>query len=216
MGAEGAVDPAALDAHDDGEVDGHPFRLDAGPAVRTPAVALVGFAQDLEQLVGALVESGAGFALVGGTRTDGGATEDVVLVEDGGVDGLVGCVGGMAEGGALACQDGADVAPDGGSFLRCSWGCDDVLDASAFHSTLKCVIDSRYPARHIFLRCRLVYSGVMRSDYFKTEPSFGIPSLSNRCQAEVDRVHMEIKLFLPVAVFRKFSLVKDDPKSTEC
>jgi hypothetical protein len=56
----------------------------------------------------------------------------------------------------------------------------------------------------------------MRSDYFKAESAFGIPSLTNRCQAEVDRVHVEIKLFLPVAVLRKLPLVKDDPKSTEC
>lgn len=44
MRAEGAVDPAALDAHDDGEVDGDPFSLDTGPAVGAPAIALVGFA----------------------------------------------------------------------------------------------------------------------------------------------------------------------------
>lgn len=95
----------------------------------------------MQQLVGALVEGGAGFALVGGACTDGCATEDVVLVEHRGVDGLMGCMGGVAKGGALTRQDGADVAPDRGTFLRCSWGCDDVLDATAFHGALKCVVD---------------------------------------------------------------------------
>lgn len=81
------------------------------------------------------------------------------------------------------------------------------------HSALQRVIDRRNPTVHVFFRRRLVYTSELRCYDFKAEPSFCVSCFSDRGHPEIDRVHVKVKLLLPVAVFRELALVENDPES---
>lgn len=96
------MNTAALDAQNDRKVNRHPFRLDPGTTVRTPAVALVSYTQKLEKLVWILVEVVASLPRISRASSNCSSPEDTVVCS--GSSGIVAhlVVTTMADGRALA------------------------------------------------------------------------------------------------------------------
>jgi len=189
------MDTAALNAKDDGEIDGHPFRLDPRTTIGTPAIPLISFSQQLEELIRALVKSGTILSIISRSRAHCSPSEDAIRVT---LTRIV--VTPVVQGKtSFASQNRADVFTDRMGFLVSgrSWH---VPHVSALDRTLNCVVDRRDPIIHILLGGGLIHSFVLWRDYLKAKSSFCIAGFADRGHAKINRLHVQVEPLLPVAV----------------